>query len=70
MYHYFVSYTFTSPDNQGFGFGCCEIARKKTISGLTDIREIVDELEKSNPEFKSFTVLSYQLFKKNHRRKH
>ena len=75
MYHYFVSYTFTSLDNHGFGFGCCEIAREKPISGITDIQEIVDELEKSNHEFKKFTVLSYQLFKektntKKRRRKH
>ena len=65
MYHYFVSFAFTSLENQNFGFGCCEIVRKTPILGITDIKDITDELAKSNPESKNYTILSYQLFSEN-----
>lgn len=61
-YNYFVSY-FDTTNNNGFGFGRCEVTLKEKIECIDDIEFLEEELLKDIEECKKVTIINYQLMK-------
>lgn len=61
-YNYFVSY-FDTTNNNGFGFGRCEVTLKEKIECIDDIEFLEEELLKGIEECKKVTIINYQLMK-------
>lgn len=62
-YIYFVSY-FDTTNNNGFGFGRCEVTSEEKIECIDDIKYLEEELLKDKDECKKLTIINYQLMKK------
>lgn len=61
-YKYFVSY-FDTTNNNGFGFGRCEVTLKEKIHCIDDIEYLEEELLKNKLESNKIIIINYQLMK-------
>lgn len=58
---YFISYSFTSKENQGFG--SCDVTRKQKIHSSYDLKEISDIIKEENG-FTGVVIMYWRPFEK------
>lgn len=61
-YKYFISY-FDITNNNGFGFGRCEVTLEEKVECIDDIKYLEEELFKDKPECNKLTIINFQLMK-------
>jgi hypothetical protein len=60
MIRYFVSYVYAEPYGHGIGYGWCDIPRSAPIRNGTDLKAVIEEIERSG--IHRVTVLNWRRF--------